>query len=83
MGNHFDDNQDGVADSSEDDIGALENETIFIPGAEHKAPGEHAQMMMGRDHENDLRDPWFHTEEGKAWLAEHEDATAARKAGEG
>jgi len=83
MGNHFDDNHDGVADASDDDIGALENETIFIPSAEDDAPEEHATMMMGRDEENDLRDPWFHSDEGRAWLAEREDAAAASEAGEG
>lgn len=72
MGNHFDENRDGVADASEDDIGALENETIYVPHPDDEVPEEHAAMQMGRGEENDLRDPWFHTDEGRAWLAERE-----------
>lgn len=81
MGKHFDEDGDGVADQA-GDIGALENETIFIPREEYADPGGEAEMQMGQDRENDLRDPWFHTDEGQAWLAEHEDAAAAREAGD-
>jgi hypothetical protein len=85
MGKHFDEDGDGVADGAAPDIGSLENETIFIPSDEHIDPDAEARMQMGRPYlnpGNDLRDPWFHTEEGQAWLAEHEDATAAGEAGD-
>lgn len=80
MGKHFDSDGDGIADQA-DDIGALENETIFIPREEHVDPAGEATMRMGQGPGNDLRDPWFHTDEGRVWLAEHEDAAAAREAG--
>lgn len=80
MGEHFDKDGDGVADRAGD---ALENETTFVPEDQHVDPEGEADMRMGRDPENDLRDPWFHTQEGAAWLAEHEDADAAREVGEG
>lgn len=54
-------------------IGDLENETVFVPDPEHSDPEAEARMQMGRvdlHPENDLRDPWFHTDEGRAWLAE-------------
>lgn len=69
MGRHFDSDGDGLADQGQPDIGDLENETIFVPVEEHHDDDDQATMMMGRDEENDLRDPWFHTEEGRAWLA--------------
>lgn len=47
--------------------------TVFIPGEDDADPDAEAQMHMGKGgpEENDLRDPWFHTDEGKAWLAAH------------
>ena len=69
MGKHFDSDGDGIADQDEPDIGALENETIFIPDEEHRDPEAESTMMMGRGWENDLRDPWFHTDEGRQWLS--------------
>lgn len=72
-------------DAAELDIGHLDNETIYVPAEEDDDPEASAQMHMGKadeDEGNDLRDPWFHTDEGKAWLAENEDATAACEAGE-
>jgi hypothetical protein len=65
--------------SQELDIGDLENETIFVPTEDDAVPAEHAQMHMGkvgRDKGNDLRDPFFRTDEGEAWLDEHEQSTA-------
>jgi hypothetical protein len=55
----------------DEDIGELENETIFEPGEDDVQPDEHKAMQMGKGLDNDLRDPWFHTDEGKTWLAEH------------
>lgn len=60
------------AGSGDDDIGALENETIFVPSDDDAAPEEHELMQMGQGPENDLRDPWFHKPEGAAWLAQRE-----------
>lgn len=82
MGKHFDEDGDGVADQGAFPIGALENETVFAPEVEHIDPAGEAEMQMGQGPENDLRDPWFCTEDGVAWLAEHEDAAAAREAGD-
>lgn len=68
--------------AEEQDIGDLDNETIFIPTEDDAVPAEHAQMHMGKvegergDENNDLRDPFFHTDEGRAWLDEHEQAAA-------
>lgn len=68
--------------SQEQDIGDLDNETIFVPTEDDAAPEEHAQMHMGRvdgaggSENNDLRDPFFRTEEGQAWLDEHEQGAA-------
>ena len=84
MGEHYDEDGDGVADQGDPPIGDLENETIFVPEDQHVDPEGESDMRMGRGYvspENDLRDPWFHTEEGAAWLAE--DADAAREAGQG
>jgi hypothetical protein len=73
--------------AEEQDIGDLENETIFVPAEEHAAPEEHAQMRMGRvdgeggSENNDLRDPYFRTDEGRAWLDEHEQRAAEGGAG--
>jgi len=54
------------------DIGDLENETVFVPTPDDVVSHEHDQMHMGKGHENDLRDPWFHTPEGQAWLEQQE-----------
>lgn len=62
--------QDPARGAEEDDIGALENETIFVPLEVDAVGAEHEEMHQGKDEENDLRDPWFHTREGRAWLAE-------------
>lgn len=43
-------------------------EAIYVPGPEDHDPEGASLMTMGRGAENDLRDPWFHTEEGQAWL---------------
>jgi hypothetical protein len=68
--------------AEEQDIGDLDNETIFVPTEDDAELEEHAQMHMGRvegEHgaeNNDLRDPFFRTEEGQAWLDEHEQGAA-------
>lgn len=68
--------------AEEQDIGDLGNETIFVPTEDDAVPEEHAQMRMGRvdgehgSENNDLRDPFFRTAEGQAWLDEHEQAAA-------
>lgn len=62
-----------MTEEHELDIGALENETIFIPNEGHDDPEARALMHMGKvgeDSENALRDPWLDTDEGHAWLAE-------------
>jgi hypothetical protein len=61
-------------DAAEQDIGALENETIFIPGDGDVVAEDHAEMRMGDGPDNDLRDPFFRTDAGTAWLDEHERA---------
>lgn len=43
--------------------------TVFIPEDGDADPDAEAQMQMGSGPENDLRDPWLLTDEGKAWLA--------------
>jgi hypothetical protein len=66
--------------AEEQDIGDLDNEKIFIPAEDDAVPEEHAQMRMGKvEHgglDNDLRDPFFRTDEGAAWLDEHEQGAA-------
>lgn len=47
---------------------------LFVPTRDDVDPQAEATMVMGRGPENDLRDPWFHTEEGQRWLAETEAA---------
>lgn len=61
-----------MTEENEPDIGALENETVFVPSDEDVAPMAHEKMRMGKGEQNDLRDPWFGTPEGAAWLAGHE-----------
>jgi hypothetical protein len=69
-------------DPQEQDIGDLDNETIFVPAEDDAVPEEHAQMRMGKvdgehgDEDHDLRDPFFRTDGGQAWLDEHEQRTA-------
>ena len=53
---------------ADDDIGALENETVFVPSGDDAVPEEQELMQMGTGPENDLRDPWFDKPEGAAWL---------------
>jgi hypothetical protein len=77
MGNHPDENQADVGDL---DIGALENETIYVPPTNADATG-HDEMQMGQGFENDLADPWLRTPEGIVWLEKHGGPTPG--AGEG
>lgn len=51
-------------------IGDLGNETVFMPSSDDHDEHAHEQMQMGKGPENDLRDPWFRTDEGRAWLAD-------------
>jgi hypothetical protein len=49
------------------------DDEIFEPtdvDIDHAAEAEMAQGRADLNPEYDLRDPWFHTDEGKAWLAE-------------
>lgn len=57
-----------------------EGDEIYIPVPDDFDPDDADRMQQGKrppdvegDHENDLRDPWFHTTEGMAWLAERGD----------
>lgn len=46
---------------------------IFIPLYLDLDPEAESMMEQGRDEDsenNDLRDPWFHTEEGQQWLTD-------------
>lgn len=55
------------------DIGHLDNETIFIPSEDDVDHEAEAMMHLGKVHENPenaLRDPWFETDEGRAWATE-------------
>lgn len=56
--------------AEEQDIGALENETIFDP--EGVEPAEVVAHEDGRSG----RDPFFATPEGQAWLDEREQGAA-------
>lgn len=59
--------------SDELNIGDLENEEVYVPDEGDTDHESEAWMQMGRaeaDPNNDLRDPWFHSEQGRAWLAE-------------
>lgn len=50
-----------------------DDDEIFEPGDADIDPDAERSMEQGRadlDPDNDLRDPWFHTDEGRAWLAE-------------
>jgi len=49
-------------------------EPVFIPGPGDVDPQLKTVMQQGQGPENDLRDPWFHAEEGQRWLAEAEAA---------
>ncbi len=75
--------------AEEQDIGDLDNETIFVPTEDDAVPEEHAQMHMGKvegphgSDNNDLRDPFFRTDEGQAWLDDREQAIARAQDGEG
>lgn len=57
-------------DDETPDIGELDNKTVFVPNPDHADPDAEFRMQMGRGSSNDLRDPWFHTDEGRAWLDE-------------
>jgi hypothetical protein len=57
-------------DVAERDIGDLENETIFDPTGATPARVEY------HDDESGGRDPFFATDEGKAWLDDHEQGAA-------
>jgi hypothetical protein len=49
------------------------NPDIYIPEGDDHDPELAAVMQQGKadlDPNNDLRDPWFHTNEGRQWLAE-------------
>lgn len=42
---------------------------VFIPKPEHRDEAAEERMRMGKPG-HELHDPWFDTDEGKAWLAE-------------
>lgn len=46
------------------------DENIYEPSKEDINEEEHEQMQQGKGAENNLRDPWFDTEEGQTWLRE-------------
>jgi hypothetical protein len=52
----------------------VSDDDIFVPSDDDSDPEAEALMQQGKasgEHDpNNLRDPWFHTDEGRAWLAE-------------
>ncbi len=53
-----------------------DEETPYRPLGRDVDTHAEAIMRQGKvdDHDgNDLRDPWFHTQPGQAWLADHEE----------
>lgn len=54
----------------------MADEQPYMPDVQDIDSGAETAMENAGGFE-DLRDPWFHTEDGKLWLAEQADAAGA------